>query len=57
MDLSMEFLLKPVEVSHLFAKYEFELAYKLLTVLWMGPRRKTIMCLLAVFTMISLQGP
>lgn len=37
---SMEFLLKPVWVSHLIAKCELELVYKLLTVLQMRLQRK-----------------
>lgn len=39
---SMEFLLKPVWVSHLTAKCELELVYKFLTVLQMRPQRKNV---------------
>lgn len=53
-DLRMEFLLEPVQVSHLVAKCELELAHKLLTVLRMRPRRANTTFLLVVFTVISL---
>lgn len=42
MHLSMELLLKPLQVSHLVAKCELELGYKLLTVLQMRRGRKNI---------------
>lgn len=39
-DLSMEFLMKPVQVYHLFSKHDLELVYKLLTLMRMRPHEE-----------------